>query len=46
MSIENAMLRVLLTPISYTAAVAPRSPAAGNLGVGFAAIFAALTNAR
>jgi len=32
MSIENAMLRVLQMPISYTAAVDPRSPAAVNLG--------------
>jgi hypothetical protein len=46
MSIENAMLRVLPMPISHAAAVDPRSTAAGGLGVGFAAIFAALIKAR
>jgi hypothetical protein len=43
--VENAMLRVLLMPISCTAAVDPRPPAAVGLSVGFAAIFAAFSSA-
>ncbi len=44
MSIENAVLRVRLTPILCTAAVDPGSLSVVGPRVGFAAIFASFSN--